>query len=211
MGANQMGKSWLMRQHYFRWCKNNPDGYDELIGSSGGGYWIEGADLAPNEKKGQLGWTALYSRILEITNNGLGPYRNKPSPRVQANTGGLLRLEDAEEFLPNPIRGTPWQAVFAKNAHCHLDVQVNFHRPQPIDKNVLGSFHHVYVFYMGENYAREYISKMPELRDSEVMRKGQFPKKVGQYIHIVQDPSRHVAIGAKFYDDYYPELDKTGT
>ena len=203
-----MGKSWLMRQHYFRWAKANPEGYDEQIGKRGG-YWVEGADLAPSKAKKQGGWELLYPRILEITNQGRGPSKGGRNPRVGL-AGGILRLEDADGFLPQSIRGTPWQPVFLENAHLRLDVQLNAHRPQTLDKNILCAAHHWFIFAMAEPYAFEYLAKLGQLEGSEVMRKEQWPTKKGQYIHVTNDPSRSVAAGARFYDDYYPELDQGG-
>ena len=216
MGANQMGKSQLMRLHYFKWAKANPDGYVELIGKRGG-YWIEGSDLAP--RKGAPGWEQLYPRILELTNNGLGPSKNpKKNPRVGL-AGGIVRFEDADNFIPNPIRGTPYGTLFTENAHCYLDVLCNFHRPEPMDKNLLGCAHHWYMFSMQEVHAFEYSLDL--IRVSFVMVGGVkvsvsnmtkwelWPSSKGVYIHVVNDPDKPGHAKATLFNDYDPVLDST--
>jgi hypothetical protein len=197
IGINQSGKSHKMDRDYREWVKYNPDGYVELI-SKRGGYWVPGADLDPK---------LLYPRLLEITNGGMGPFRDRPSPRVQAGVGGILRCEDIDGYLPDRIRGTPWYPIVRENAHLHLDFQWNANRPQDVNKTLIGSSHRIYLFMLGEGYAEEYMRGQPALRDSLVVRRNLWPKRVGQYIRIDQDPNTMQAVSAQFFDDYDPRFD----
>lgn len=196
LGANQFGKSRLMRRHQDHWARQNPDSPIFRIGKKG--QWVIGAD---EDSK------LLYPIIRSITNNGMGPTPKGPNPMVGME-GALIEFDDGDSFIPIPIKGTPYHTLFLENAHCRLDVQVTAHRPETLDKNLLGAAHHIYLFYMGESYAVKYLRSLEGLQDSDVLRLKQFPKKRGQFIHVRQDPSRTHPAQATFHDEYDPALDQ---
>ena len=214
LGTNQMGKTHLMDEHAAKWQEVNPDARIFSIGKwKPGAYWIQGADGRPNKQRGIAGWEALYPYIEKLTNYGQGPFKPPHINPLVGMAGALVQFDDMDSFCPADVRGTPYHSMFLENAHLRLDVQFTAHRPQQVSKNILNACHYLYVFSMGENYAREYIESMPELRGSEVVKRGLFPRKRGQYVVIRNDPARHVATGADFVDGYRPELDdrETGT
>ena len=207
LGTNQMGKTHLMEEHAEKWQALNPDCRILRVGKwaqDKGGVWVRGADQDPK---------LLFPYIDKVTNFGEGPQRPTPANPNYVNPlvgldGALIQFDDLDGFLPQRVKGTPYNSLFMENAHLRLDVQFTAHRPQTIDKNVLNACHYLYVFSMGENYAREYIESMPELRGSEVVRRNLFPRKRGQYVVIRNDPATHVPVGADFVDGYRPELDE---